>query len=306
MPANYHSEAQYFEGDYAYTEGVEQCGFEFGPDREFYGDVTPTLPADGDVRARRGNPQQADVIFYAAVGMGLNPTDVIWTIFAETLVEPNILSTDVIGAWETVFTTLSESTDYQGNAATLVLNVNAQLFALLGTPAWVASFGKWYTLTFEAKAAGWDFIQLWDGAGFANFNVNMSLIDGSIAGSYTGTASSESLGDGWYRFKISVQATVDGTAKLYLQMINSMASARFSSIAGADGQSGFILANPLLQQAQVPGAYKPKPGDILTVWRGDPLAEQERWIIRNAKTSIYGDQWVCLCSESPANEDTVR
>jgi len=140
MPANHHPEADYFEGDYEYTEGVELCGFEFGPDRGFPG-AAPALPTDGTVEARRGNPTQADLIFYSSVGIGINPNDVIWTIFSETL---------------------------------------------------------------------------------------------------------------------------------------------------------------------GPDTYKPKPGDILTVWRGDPLAEVERWIIKNCKTGVYGDQYICLCAESPANEDTVR
>ena len=144
MPANHHPEGTYFEGDYLYTEGIEDASFEFGADRVFPS-ATPTLPAAGSVKVRRGTPSQADILFFSAAGVGLQPNDVIFTIWAETL----------------------------GN-------------------------------------------------------------------------------DRW----------------------------------------------------------KPKSGDILEIVRAgtapDPLTILERWIIRTCRTAVYGTQYVCLCSESPLNQDTVR
>lgn len=51
-------------------------------------------------------------------------------------------------------------------------------------------------------------------------------------------------------------------------------------------------------------SWKPAEGDILIILRNG--AEVERWIIRSAKTAVYGKQYVTYCTESPLNQNTVR
>lgn len=84
MPANHHREQDPFAGDWQYTEGVEDAGYEFGPDREFAG--TSPIEPGSCIKVRRGSPSRPQAIF-AIETANIQPlaTDTVFTIWAETL-----------------------------------------------------------------------------------------------------------------------------------------------------------------------------------------------------------------------------
>jgi len=93
-------EKDLLEDDYLYMEGVEGLTFYFGADREFdtFLGIPPDLPPLGAVKGRRGNPTVQQVQEYGADGIAVNPTDMIWTIFANTL-GPYAPGGELIFAW---------------------------------------------------------------------------------------------------------------------------------------------------------------------------------------------------------------
>lgn len=87
MPETPHTEAPYVQGEYEYTEGVESLSWAVGDDREFTG-TAPSSPVTG-ISARRGNPTIQQIQDYSAEGIAVEPTDMLWTIFAETFGSDN-------------------------------------------------------------------------------------------------------------------------------------------------------------------------------------------------------------------------
>lgn len=79
-----HYEKRYFDEDWKYTEGVEDLGIEFGEDREFRG-TAPTELASG-IKGRRGNPSAKQQAYSNSIGISLQTTDQVWTIWASTFV----------------------------------------------------------------------------------------------------------------------------------------------------------------------------------------------------------------------------
>lgn len=72
-----------FEDDWQWIDGVEDAGFEFGPDREFDG-ATPTAPGGG-VKVLRCNPSHDEKIVAAATSVGYDVDDMVFVVWAETL-----------------------------------------------------------------------------------------------------------------------------------------------------------------------------------------------------------------------------
>jgi hypothetical protein len=79
-----HPEKQFFDNDWKSMEGIEDVGIEFGADREFRG-TAPTAKIQG-IKARRGNPSAKQQGYSNAVGISLQTTDQIWTIWESTFV----------------------------------------------------------------------------------------------------------------------------------------------------------------------------------------------------------------------------
>ena len=71
-----------FEDEWEHIDGVEDAGYAFSATRGHRG-ATPTAPASG-VKVRRSNPTQNELAI-AAGTVGLDSTDCIWTIWADTL-----------------------------------------------------------------------------------------------------------------------------------------------------------------------------------------------------------------------------
>lgn len=78
-----HPEQQYFDGDWAYAEGVEDVGIEWSLDREFAADPAPVAKGSG-IKARRGNPTNKQMLYTNAIGIGVQATDQVWTIWEST------------------------------------------------------------------------------------------------------------------------------------------------------------------------------------------------------------------------------
>lgn len=76
-------EKAYFDSDWQYTEGVENLGVQWGADRVFALDPAPTAKTDG-IRGRRGNPDVKDYAFANGIGLAVQPTDQIWTLWQST------------------------------------------------------------------------------------------------------------------------------------------------------------------------------------------------------------------------------
>ena len=69
--------------EWLYVDGVEDCGFEFGPQRGFAG-TPPVAPTSG-VKIRRANPSKNDLITATAMGVRIETTDMTVTVWSETL-----------------------------------------------------------------------------------------------------------------------------------------------------------------------------------------------------------------------------
>lgn len=76
-----------YSGDWQWVDGVEDAGYEIGPQRVFRVS-TPTAPASG-VKMRRCSPTNPDLVSATAMGVGLESTDMTFTVWAETLADPN-------------------------------------------------------------------------------------------------------------------------------------------------------------------------------------------------------------------------
>ena len=79
-----HPQKRYFDESWKVTEGVEDLGIEFGADREFRG-ATPTALLSG-IKGRRGNPSQKQLQYSNGVGVQVQTTDQVWTIWESTFV----------------------------------------------------------------------------------------------------------------------------------------------------------------------------------------------------------------------------
>ena len=80
-----HYEKRYFAEDWKFTEGVEDLGIEFAEDRAFRG-AAPTELTTG-VKGRRGNPSIKQQAYSNSIGLSLQTTDQVWTIWSSTFVE---------------------------------------------------------------------------------------------------------------------------------------------------------------------------------------------------------------------------
>lgn len=78
-----------YSGDWVHIDGVEDAGYEIGPQRVFR-TSTPTAPSSG-VKVRRGNPTKADMITATAMGVRLESTDMALTLWSETLADGSVL-----------------------------------------------------------------------------------------------------------------------------------------------------------------------------------------------------------------------
>lgn len=72
-----------YSDDWQLVDGVEDAGFEFSPQREFDG-TPPTAPDDG-VKVRRCNPTKSDIMHAGAQGVGLESTDITFSLWSTTL-----------------------------------------------------------------------------------------------------------------------------------------------------------------------------------------------------------------------------
>lgn len=75
-----------YSGDWLWVDGVEDAGYEIGPQRTFR-DTTPDAPSSG-VKIRRSNPSKADLIVATSMGVKIETTDMTFTVWAETLADP--------------------------------------------------------------------------------------------------------------------------------------------------------------------------------------------------------------------------
>lgn len=78
-----HPQKAYFDKSWKVTEGVENLGFEFGEDREYRTAVDPVAKLSG-IRGRRGNPTIKQMAYSNAVGLAVQQTDQVWTIWEST------------------------------------------------------------------------------------------------------------------------------------------------------------------------------------------------------------------------------
>lgn len=74
-----------YSGEWLYIDGVEDAGYQFGAQRQWRSSAL-TAPSNG-VKVRRGNPNKSDMVAAAALGVKLETTDMMLTIWSETLTD---------------------------------------------------------------------------------------------------------------------------------------------------------------------------------------------------------------------------
>lgn len=74
-----------YSDDWRLVDGVENAGFRFGPQRQ-HRSSTPLAPSSG-MRVRRCNPTKADILAATALGISVESTDMVFTIWSETLAD---------------------------------------------------------------------------------------------------------------------------------------------------------------------------------------------------------------------------
>ena len=134
----------------------------------------------------------------------------------------------------------------------LVENTATGTHRIIGGGALSLSSGTTYTVSIYAKAGERRYLMTnWNSA--FNARSTFDLQTGTVASTFSGTATITSVGNGWYRCTVTGTATVNGIGTGYLHLNNSSISSD-TSYTG-DGYSGIYIWGAQLEAGAFPTSY---------------------------------------------------